>query len=102
MISPSSFRSNGSLAQSVEQQAFNLLVLRSNRRRPIKFFFATSLLSSFLYSPLAPIFCCFAAFKQAYSPYSAALHTGYYDPYSAALHTGYYDPVFRFAAYGLL
>ncbi len=24
----------GSLAQSVEQQAFNLLVLRSNRRRP--------------------------------------------------------------------
>lgn len=26
--------SNGSLAQPVEQQAFNLLVLRSNRRRP--------------------------------------------------------------------
>ena len=26
----------GSLAQSVEQQAFNLLVLRSNRRRPNK------------------------------------------------------------------
>lgn len=27
---------NGPLAQSVEQRAFNPLVLRSNRRRPIK------------------------------------------------------------------
>lgn len=27
----------GPLAQSVEQQAFNLLVLRSNRRRPMSY-----------------------------------------------------------------
>jgi hypothetical protein len=33
-LAPLVSSSIGSLAQSVEQQAFNLLVLRSNRRRP--------------------------------------------------------------------
>lgn len=34
VLYPTSATHDGSLAQPVEQQAFNLLVLRSNRRRP--------------------------------------------------------------------